>query len=316
MAEALSRADAAWLHMEEPTNHFAVTSLLLLDDRLELDQLREALRRRLPALPLLTRRAVEDGRPLGSPPLGARPQLRAGRPPAPGGAARVRRPRRAGGADRRPDRPARGPPAAALADVPGRGLRGRQRGDHAPAPLPRRRRRAGAAAARADRRAPGRLAGVPAAGQPAASERAIGGAGDQSSARSGGRSSPHGGGAACWRTRRRYAGPARAARPRPADAAAFGARGTEGRGVVSAASDASRAPRLPGDGNDGERRGGQRGRRRPRGVPGGPRQARPAPPRHGTGRRAAARAARSSRATGSAWCSWSCRWGSGTHANG
>lgn len=67
MAEALSRADAAWLHMDEPTNHFVVTSLLLLEDRLELERLREALRRRLPALPRLSRRAVETGWPLASP---------------------------------------------------------------------------------------------------------------------------------------------------------------------------------------------------------------------------------------------------------
>jgi WS/DGAT/MGAT family acyltransferase len=73
MAETLSRADAAWLHMDEATNHFAVTSLVLLDDPLELDRLREALRRRLPALPRLTRRAVEDARPLGTPRWAADP---------------------------------------------------------------------------------------------------------------------------------------------------------------------------------------------------------------------------------------------------
>jgi len=67
MAETLSRADAAWLHVEEPTNHFVVTSLLLLDDRLELDRLREALRRRLPALPRLSRRVVEDAWPFTAP---------------------------------------------------------------------------------------------------------------------------------------------------------------------------------------------------------------------------------------------------------
>jgi WS/DGAT/MGAT family acyltransferase len=65
--EPLSRADAAWLHMEEPTNHFVVTSLVLLDDRLEPDRLREALRRRLPALPRLSQRAVEPAWPPATP---------------------------------------------------------------------------------------------------------------------------------------------------------------------------------------------------------------------------------------------------------
>ena len=67
MAESLSRADAAWLHMEEPTNHFVVTSLMLLEDRLELGRLREAMRRRLPALPRLSQRAVEIGWLLAAP---------------------------------------------------------------------------------------------------------------------------------------------------------------------------------------------------------------------------------------------------------
>lgn len=67
MAESLSRADAAWLHMEEPTNHFVVTSLMLLEDRLELGRLREAIRRRLPALPRLSQRAVETGWLLAAP---------------------------------------------------------------------------------------------------------------------------------------------------------------------------------------------------------------------------------------------------------
>jgi WS/DGAT/MGAT family acyltransferase len=65
--EPLSRADAAWLHMEQPTNHFVVTSLLLLDEPLGLDRLREALRRKLPALPRLSQRVVEPGWPLAPP---------------------------------------------------------------------------------------------------------------------------------------------------------------------------------------------------------------------------------------------------------
>jgi diacylglycerol O-acyltransferase / wax synthase len=66
-SEPLSRADAAWLHMEAPTNHFVVTSLLLLEERLALARLREALRRKLPALPRLSQRVVEPGWPLAAP---------------------------------------------------------------------------------------------------------------------------------------------------------------------------------------------------------------------------------------------------------
>ena len=60
-SESLSRADAAWLHMETPTNPFVVTSLVLLDERLELARLREALRRKVPVLPRLSQRPVESG---------------------------------------------------------------------------------------------------------------------------------------------------------------------------------------------------------------------------------------------------------------
>lgn len=66
-SEPLSRADAAWLHMDAPTNPFVVTSLLLLEERLELDRLREALRRRLPGLPRLSQRPVEPAWPLSAP---------------------------------------------------------------------------------------------------------------------------------------------------------------------------------------------------------------------------------------------------------
>lgn len=66
-SEPLSRADAAWLHMEEPTNHFVVTSLVLLEERLELWRLREAIRRRMPALPRLSQRVVEPAWPLAPP---------------------------------------------------------------------------------------------------------------------------------------------------------------------------------------------------------------------------------------------------------
>ena len=65
--QPLSRADAAWLHMEEATNHFVVTSLVLLDEPLTLDRLREALRRKMPLLPRLGQRVVDATWPLAAP---------------------------------------------------------------------------------------------------------------------------------------------------------------------------------------------------------------------------------------------------------
>lgn len=65
--DALSRADVAWLRMEAPTNHFVVTSLMLLDEPLELGRLRDAMARRLPVLPRLGQRVVDAGLP-GWPP--------------------------------------------------------------------------------------------------------------------------------------------------------------------------------------------------------------------------------------------------------
>jgi WS/DGAT/MGAT family acyltransferase len=62
--------------MEQPTNHFVVTSLALLDERLELDRLREALRRKLPMLPRLAQRVVEPGWPLAPPRWEDDPQFR------------------------------------------------------------------------------------------------------------------------------------------------------------------------------------------------------------------------------------------------
>ena len=65
--EPLSRADAAWLHMEQATNHFVVTSLMLLEEPLELERLREALRRKMPLLRRLRQRVVEPAWPLAAP---------------------------------------------------------------------------------------------------------------------------------------------------------------------------------------------------------------------------------------------------------
>ncbi len=74
--EPLSRADAAWLHMEQPTNHFVVTSLVLLDERLELARLQEAMRRKLAVLQPLSRRVIESAWPLAAPRWEADPTFR------------------------------------------------------------------------------------------------------------------------------------------------------------------------------------------------------------------------------------------------
>jgi len=73
VAEPLTRADAAWLHAEAPTNHFVVTSLALLDHPVEVARVLEMLGRRLDLHPKL-RQVVEE-------PLlpGAAPHWRAAR---------------------------------------------------------------------------------------------------------------------------------------------------------------------------------------------------------------------------------------------
>ena len=51
--EAMSRADLAWLHADAPTNHFVVTSLALLDERLDAGRLRAVLAGRIRLHPRL-----------------------------------------------------------------------------------------------------------------------------------------------------------------------------------------------------------------------------------------------------------------------
>jgi WS/DGAT/MGAT family acyltransferase len=43
----MSNADAAWLHMDRPTNLMVINSVLLFDEQVDLDRLRETVRRRL-----------------------------------------------------------------------------------------------------------------------------------------------------------------------------------------------------------------------------------------------------------------------------
>jgi diacylglycerol O-acyltransferase len=51
--EALSRADAAWLHAEAPTNHFVVTSLALMDSPPDAERMKAVLRKRIGLHPRL-----------------------------------------------------------------------------------------------------------------------------------------------------------------------------------------------------------------------------------------------------------------------
>ncbi|HEY4914602.1 MAG TPA: wax ester/triacylglycerol synthase family O-acyltransferase [Candidatus Dormibacteraeota bacterium] len=52
--EVLSRADLAWLHADEPTNHFVVTSLALFDEPLNVDRFKTMLSQRIELHPRLS----------------------------------------------------------------------------------------------------------------------------------------------------------------------------------------------------------------------------------------------------------------------
>lgn len=57
--EALSKADVAWLHAEAPTNHFVVTSLSLLDSRLDFERFKTMLSSRIELHPRLRQVVAE-----------------------------------------------------------------------------------------------------------------------------------------------------------------------------------------------------------------------------------------------------------------
>jgi diacylglycerol O-acyltransferase / wax synthase len=65
--EALSRADAAWLHAEMPTNHFVVTSLALLDSPPDLAHLMTLLLKRIAIHPRLLQVVADPLLPLAPP---------------------------------------------------------------------------------------------------------------------------------------------------------------------------------------------------------------------------------------------------------
>ena len=62
--EALSRADAAWLHAEAPNNHFVVTSLALLDSPVDFAHFKTMLRHRVAMHPRLTQVVSDPGLPV------------------------------------------------------------------------------------------------------------------------------------------------------------------------------------------------------------------------------------------------------------
>jgi diacylglycerol O-acyltransferase / wax synthase len=69
--QVLSRADAAWLNMESATNHFVVTSVALLDGRLDVGRLKAVIERRLPLHPRLRGVLAGPRLPLAPPRLRA-----------------------------------------------------------------------------------------------------------------------------------------------------------------------------------------------------------------------------------------------------
>jgi WS/DGAT/MGAT family acyltransferase len=63
----MASADAAWLHMESPTNLMVVTGLMLFDEPLEFERLKATLKQRLLRFERFRQRVVEPALPLGGP---------------------------------------------------------------------------------------------------------------------------------------------------------------------------------------------------------------------------------------------------------
>ncbi len=66
-SEPFSALDAAWLHMEHPTNLMMVTGVLVFDEVLELNRLAELMRSRLLPIPRFRQRVVEPRLPFRAP---------------------------------------------------------------------------------------------------------------------------------------------------------------------------------------------------------------------------------------------------------
>ncbi len=68
MSTRFSSADAAWLHMDRPSNLMVINSVLLFDEPVDLSRVREIIQRRLvDAYPRFRQRAVESRLPLRTP---------------------------------------------------------------------------------------------------------------------------------------------------------------------------------------------------------------------------------------------------------
>ncbi len=74
MSTRFSSADAAWLHMDRPSNLMIINSVLLFDEPVDLSRVREIIQRRLvdalPAVPATCRR---ESAPVATPEVGGRP---------------------------------------------------------------------------------------------------------------------------------------------------------------------------------------------------------------------------------------------------
>ncbi len=107
----LPHADAAWLHMDRPTNLMVINSVMLFDERVDETRLREVIRTRLvERYPRFRERIVESRAPLGGPSFESDPHFDLTRhmhrrglpgPARPAGTRRASRDGRRAGTDRR-----------------------------------------------------------------------------------------------------------------------------------------------------------------------------------------------------------------------
>ena len=88
MSTRLSSADAAWLHMDRPTNLMVINSVLLFDEPLDVARIKQVYRRRLIGrYPRFRQRVVESRVPASPTQLGGRSRVRSRASRAPSGAA-------------------------------------------------------------------------------------------------------------------------------------------------------------------------------------------------------------------------------------
>jgi hypothetical protein len=68
MSSHLSSADTAWLRMDRPTNLMVITSVMLFDEPVDIEQIRHVYHQRLVGrYPRFRQRVVESGLPLRPP---------------------------------------------------------------------------------------------------------------------------------------------------------------------------------------------------------------------------------------------------------